>query len=386
MERFLTESPLIEFQTRLRLIYLFYQHTSYYCTKDGRQSELSAILWNIHRYYSQFLNDVEGRLKVLKEPIAKKLKDTIKITRWNDISYWSVRNTAEKTRRTLHKFVKEYQKGLQDSVAAYLVLKKEPNVMEMSSRKDLEPSDFLINLECRRLKKIEKLTRKARQFCQDIIVKSNYCQTRTDIETFIEEILEESKRLRNLEVDKTLTKNKQQAQSKSILQQKKMALANYFKTLSQFGISYRVGLLTWKNRKHDIVNFASTPLDLEEIQRFECTKSFDENMGKGLLKQWIGSDRYYYESLIKLNFLDGILNSGKTNLSTQNAERCRGFSVHLALLARRQKETIADFVEHFLPFRMQLLNFTQMMDDSSEMLCSENNIRSIKGSKNYRLC
>ncbi|XP_012135538.2 midasin [Megachile rotundata] len=363
--RFLTESPLIEFETRLQLVYLFYCHVSYF-KKTERQKELSSIFWNVYFYYSQFLNDVQNKIKLLKEPIAKKLKDTIKITRWNDISYWSVKNTAEKSRRTLHKFVKELQKCLRENVASYLTLKTKTET-EPSTRRELGPSEFLVDLEAKKLKKFEKLTRKASQFCENIIVKSNYSEIRKDIESFIEDSVEESKRLRNLEVDKTLSKGKQQSQLKSMLQQKKMLLANYFKTLSRLGISYRIGVLTWKNRKSEINNFAVTPVDLKEIEKFRLIKgSRGENIEKGLLEQWSSCDKYYYESLIKLNFLDGILNSGKSDLGMQNAERCRGLSVHLALLAHRQKETIANFFEHFLPLRIQISNLMQMMEDSKK--------------------
>ncbi|XP_076652583.1 midasin [Halictus rubicundus] len=365
LERFLTESSLIQFESRLQLIFLFHQHISMF-SEGKRERELSAIFWNVYHYYRCFLSDVSNKIKTLKEPIAKKLKDTIKITRWNDISYWSVKNTAEKTRRTLHKFVKEFQKGLLENVAAHLALKMKTETLSVDNRRALSPSDFLIQLEARKLSRMEKVVRKARQFCQDIIVQCNYSQVRTDIESFIEDMLEESKRLKNLEVDKTLTKGKQKSLLKSMLQQKKMALANYFKSLSQLGLSYRIGILTWKNRKSEITCHGSMPLDLLEIQRFQFRTDLNENVLKGLLEQWSGCDKYYYESLIKLNFLDGILNSGRSDIGPQNAERCRGFSVHLTLLAHKQKELVFNLLKHFLPLRIQLLNLDLMMDESTK--------------------
>ncbi|XP_078040889.1 midasin [Augochlora pura] len=375
LERFLTESPLIQFESRLQLIYLFYQHISTF-TESKIEKELSAIFWNIYHYYNRFLDDVTNKIKTLKEPIAKKLKDTIKITRWNDISYWSVKNTAEKARRTLHKFVKEFQKGLLANVAAHLALKTKAEVSSIRNMKDLSPTDFSIQLESGKLSKMEKVARKASQFCQEIVVKNNYSQIRNDIESFIEDSLEESKRLKNLEVDKTLAKSKQQSQLKSILQQKKMALANYFKSLSQLGLSYRIGILTWKNRKYEVINHGSTPLDLLEMKRFEFGRGLNENVEKGLLEQWSDCDKYYYESLIKLNFLDGILNSGKSDFGPQNAERCRGFSAHLILLAHTQKEIVSNLLKHFLPLRIQLLNLATMKDD----LCKEANSRETRQS------
>ncbi|XP_017886215.1 midasin [Ceratina calcarata] len=365
LERFLTESPLIEYEARLRLVYLFYRHVR--AGPDAaRQDELSRILWNVFFYYSRFLNDVKAKIQALKEPVAKKVKDTIKITRWNDVSYWSVRNTAEKTRRTLHKFVREFKKGLQQNVACCLTLKSKVEPLETSSRRELRVCDFLIETKPGKQNKTEKLVQKARLFCEEIITSSNYDSIRRDIETFIEESLEESRRLRNVEVDKSLTKAKQQAQLKSILQQKKMALANYFKTLSRLGISYRKGILAWKNRKETVINFKTMVLDLERIQRLKCGQEF-ENLDIALMEQWSGCEKYYYESLVKLNSLDSIFSTGRSVLGMQDAERCRGFSAHLMLLVHKQKETVADFFNFFLPFRIQATNLALMMKDTREI-------------------
>ncbi|XP_076758301.1 midasin [Xylocopa sonorina] len=379
LERFLTESSLIEFDTRLRLINLFYQHINY-LEESKRRNELSAIFWNVLLYYSQFQVDVQNQIKTMKEPIAKKLKETIKITRWNDISYWSVRNTAEKTRRTLHKFVKEFQKSVQQNVASYLTVKTNADILRENLRPELKPSNFLIDSMSEikmQPKRIGSLTRKACNYCEYILVQNKFPNIRQDIEIFIEESMEESKKLRNLEIDKTLTKAKQQAQLKSTLQQKKMALANYFKTLSRLGLSYRLGILTWKNRKHEIRNFLSTPLDLKELRRYEFGRYKNENVEEMLLEQWSDCSKYYYESLIKLNSLNAILNSGKCELEVQNIQRCHGLSVHLMLLAHQQKEVIANFFKHFLPFKIQVTNIMLMMQDVTKAVSTEEKLQTV---------
>ena len=33
----------------------------------------------------------------------------MKIARWSDINYWALKQTTEKTHRTLHKFIKQFQ-------------------------------------------------------------------------------------------------------------------------------------------------------------------------------------------------------------------------------------------------------------------------------------
>lgn len=67
------------------------------------------ILWNIHEYFKQFLPNVEAKIKELKSPIDRKLKDYVKIVKWKDISYWSVKDTIEKTQKALHKHIREFE-------------------------------------------------------------------------------------------------------------------------------------------------------------------------------------------------------------------------------------------------------------------------------------
>lgn len=80
------------------------------------------MLWNIHQYFSQFLPNVNAKIKELKAPIEKKLKDYVKIVRWKDISYWAVKETLQKTHRTLHKHMREFERCLSQPVTPYLTI------------------------------------------------------------------------------------------------------------------------------------------------------------------------------------------------------------------------------------------------------------------------
>lgn len=369
LERFMTESCLIEFEGRLGLIRLFYRHHARLLDEEGekgrrRRKELLSILWNVHMYYARFVDDVRGRMRASKEPIAKKLRDAIKIARWNDLSYWSVRGTADKTRRTLHKFAREYRNALRESVASRLRSPRSEAPSSSRREEPIEPADFLIT-EPKDSGKLARLARKARQYCELVIKSNDYARIRGDVEVFVEECLEESEELRNLRIDETLTEEKRRGLSKSIGRRKRAALANYFKTLAtRLGISYRTGVLAWKNRRGQVMNFTCSPLDLRQIRADELFLQGEEGQaGRGLQEQWSDCDRYYYESLVRLSFLDGILSSGRGGLGAQDAERCRGLSAHLVLLAHRQKQTIAGFLDLLLPFGLQVSNLGSMRID-----------------------
>lgn len=122
LETFMSESSLVEFEARLDLLRTFHCHI-FYLDPSAARDELLAISWNVHNYYSQFLPDINSKINSIKAPIEKKLKDFVKIARWNDISYWAVKETVDKTHRTLHKFTKEFENALKEKVTPYLIVK-----------------------------------------------------------------------------------------------------------------------------------------------------------------------------------------------------------------------------------------------------------------------
>lgn len=100
----------------------------------GPAESLASLLWNLHQYYSQFSDCVQSRVAQLRQPIEKELKvgagplaaavvcinqkhnlkqnlpklhsddtsalqDFVKISKWNDVSFWSIKQSVEKTHR-----------------------------------------------------------------------------------------------------------------------------------------------------------------------------------------------------------------------------------------------------------------------------------------------
>ncbi|KYN19484.1 Midasin [Trachymyrmex cornetzi] len=351
LEHFMNQSSLVEFESRLDLLLTFHCHV-YYFDNSNNKNELLAILWNVYNYYKQFVDDVNARIAVLKAPIEKKLKDFVKIARWNDISYWAVKETVEKTHRTLHKLVKEFQNALKQAVPEDFLVTKSSQSVDMKAQFTSE----LITLLTK--------ARKASCICKEIILVNSYPNVRKEFENFIESYMEQSVRLREINIDRSLPKNKQKSQAKSILQQKKMTLANYFKQLTQMGISYRTGILTLKNNADKVIDFTVSPLDLSTIGQYFKLKKADQNM----LTQWKGCDKYYYKSLIRLNALNAMLSTNQTDLGLQNIERCRGYSAHLMLIAHMQKMTIVQSFDRFSSLRAQILNLSETREQDLNML------------------
>lgn len=108
IQKFMETSSLGQYKARLELLYTF--HCDVVCRdKTEEQTELCNASWNLYNYYSQFKESINLRIESLSADIKKKLQDFIKIIKWNDINYWSVKETVGKVQQTLHKFTREYE-------------------------------------------------------------------------------------------------------------------------------------------------------------------------------------------------------------------------------------------------------------------------------------
>lgn len=232
IQEFVENSTLGEFESRLELLFTFHCY-AVHLPKKSKTDIIISVLWNLHSYYCQFIDKVDTKIKELRTPIEKKLKDYIKIVRWNDINYWSVKETVEKTHRTLHKYIKEFEIVLKQSVKSCLVhttmsesteqvgiwdrpLRHAPSQYHYSLdvsiymastklRKNIGNIDLKINQDTL-LNTSDKYFVKSRSLCKDIILDTDYPNIIQNLDSFITEVIETSNQLRNLEVSVFKTK------------------------------------------------------------------------------------------------------------------------------------------------------------------------------------
>jgi len=108
VQKFMESSSLGQYLARLELLYTF--HCDVICReKSKEQIELCSASWNLYKYYSQFKDCINLRIETLSADTKKKLQDFVKIVKWNDINYWSVKETVTKVQQTLHKYTREYE-------------------------------------------------------------------------------------------------------------------------------------------------------------------------------------------------------------------------------------------------------------------------------------
>ncbi|CAJ0966002.1 unnamed protein product [Ranitomeya imitator] len=296
LQAFIEGSTLGEFQARLHMILVFHCHVLL-VPQTPRKDSLCSLLWNLYHYYKQFLPSVEARIHELRKPVEKELKDFVKISKWNDVSFWSVKQSVEKTHRTLFKHIKKFEATLNEASASALVesihedqldfmgtaadLKVKRNAVqqlasllnspsseassiqgsghqviaspsENSMVQDRDPGFSNLNcgediysaasLQCR----LPKLTKRMRQLCNTFIKESSMPSLFENLNTFTEGIIESVQELQNLTVNQAAEKEKQKSEAKHILMQKQRALAELFKMLSKTG-TYEIVRNTFLN-------------------------------------------------------------------------------------------------------------------------------------------
>lgn len=358
IKTFMLQSNLAEYEKRLELLYTFHCHVIH-LIRTKRTEIVVNVLWNAHQYFMQFLPNILDKIKDLRTPIEKKLKDYVKIVRWKDISYWAIKETLIKTHKTLHKHMREYEDVLKQPVLAQLrnvTSKSLENVgiwdrpqrqLPKSYHYSMDPSMYmakkshskvsahniyLIYLFMYVLQKVqeynknEKFFNRSRILCKNTISKTKYPKLIQSLDTFTGELIESIQHYQKLDVDRTLPKNKQKSQAKSFLQQKQRGLADLFKTLTKIGISFKTGVVECK-LKDNTTTFLLKPLDLEASFSHLNYVQNDEK----ILTIWKGCEMYYSRSLIRLDILEVALKTPSKELSLQVTERCKGFAFNLTV-------------------------------------------------------
>ena len=117
LQEYIENSAYGEFATRLHLLVSFYyQFQAEYAIRGStdtasasRHHALVTMLYNVYRYYAQFLPLLQTEMFKLKEAVQLKLEDFIKISKWDDSTFYRLRKTTEASHRNLSKFVKQYE-------------------------------------------------------------------------------------------------------------------------------------------------------------------------------------------------------------------------------------------------------------------------------------
>nr|XP_046228345.1 midasin isoform X2 [Scatophagus argus] len=373
LQAFMESSSLGEFHTRLAMLLSFHCHVLLIPNQPGQES-LSSLLWNLHKYYSQFSDGILTRIGQLRQPIEKELKDFVKISKWNDISFWSIKQSVEKTHRTLFKFVRKFEEALngpcvpalveQGSIASLDSVDANPEETPIhrvhqtlksvlpGKGRDLQNEGPDVGVEVSSLQgRLPVLTRKMKKMCVQLLKKNPAPELAEDLDCFTGEIISNMRDLQSLAIDVSAEKEKQKAEVKHILQQKQRALSDLFKMLAEIGLSYRKGL-TWNRTAEPEKTLCMQPLEMSAaLAAIRNQEQTETTLFTELLTAWDGCQKYFYRSWARRTALQTALQHAAKELGLGNIERCRGFSSHLFKLLLRQRQRLAKLTEQWVHLR-----------------------------------
>jgi midasin (ATPase involved in ribosome maturation) len=133
LDTFILTSNIAEFRTRLDLIENFANELRSDCEVNGpRRVALTRLLLSFCNYYSRFDHLISQTTTKLREPIEKRLKDEVKLAKWDEQSYYSLAESSEKNHRKLMKFLRDYDEALDTSVLSVLEQNFTEGVRSMS--------------------------------------------------------------------------------------------------------------------------------------------------------------------------------------------------------------------------------------------------------------
>ncbi|KAM4681125.1 midasin isoform 3-T3 [Amazona ochrocephala] len=392
LQAFIEGSTLGEFHARLQALLVFHCHVLL-MPQVAEKDILCSILWNLYNYYRQFSECVQARITELRQPIEKELKDFVKISKWNDVSFWAVKQSVEKIRRTLFKFMKKFEVVLGESCRPALVeigkeeqldcLQKEEesenietkvqrlnNTLRkiLSARTDIakralpEECQDGITFHAESLQyRLPKLTKKMKKMCTTVIENNSFLSLVENLDQFTGGIIVSVAELQNLTFDQTATKEKQKSEAKHIQMQKQRALSDLFKSLAKTGLSYRKGL-SWSRSKDYHEMLYLHPLDLNSaLGVVNRTHELDATLLTEISSAWDGCQKYFYRSLARHSRLQTALLAPAKDIGLGSIERCKGFTAHLMQVLVRQRRSLTTLTEQWI-FLRNILSCIQEID------------------------
>lgn len=375
LRQFMESSCYGDFAIRMQLLLAFelYLHNCInYSTKDCNDDSVNMQIWelisgfrNLQLYFEQFSQEIEEHKKTIKAPIEKKLKELVKIESYNkDLSYFSMRNNVARVHRNLNKFLKEYEQLLREKITAVFQPKDSTvkdynfaNDKGKDLRYDSKMKYYMIETKCfvlaakhknnsielnsnegpqTLLAKAQRLFNTSRNVVKETVTNAEYPKLIIALDSLLTEQLERCDHLRSLTVDRSKDRPKQKLEAKQILQQKRKALTDLFKALTNLGVNYKTGLmeLSMSNEFEDLF---LPPFCIKTM-----LTNFKEKRLQPKLQQLNENlDNYFNKCVFKLKLLRNIMLTPLSELGPANIERIKGYAVDLFLLVQNQRKLLA---------------------------------------------
>ncbi|KAG5680585.1 hypothetical protein PVAND_010082 [Polypedilum vanderplanki] len=369
LKQFIESSSYAEFPIRMNLlksfvIYLIWLNKSKQCAKTN---QLIALLHNIYIYFEQFSFKVQEYVDFVRKPIEDKLRKFVKINSFNkDLSYFSTESNIKQVHRNLHKHLKEFEIEITKKISDLFTYKDSGTELDLnqyninqSSQINLKYESFILLTKMENseevqskeiMKNINKYILKSRNVVKESISNVKYDKLINSMNEFIADELEICNHLRSLKVDESFSRSKQKSQAKSILNQKRKALTDFFKDMTKVGINYKSGLLA-NTLNNEIVDLQIKPFDINKLNFSDIyTKQVVTNANQKL-------DLYFNKSIFKIKLLINFLLQPRSDMDFAFLERIKGFAIDLFSLVQEQRKMLGENVNSLIGLNSHLRDF-----------------------------
>jgi len=342
-------SSLGQFSTRLSHVlnihrYLLMSNSESAMSNVARACVIS-ILWNTYCYYNQFTILVDKKIKTLRAPIEKKMKDFVKISRWNDGSYFALRDSIQKSHSTLRKFIKEFDDILNMPVQSAFTDKEDPMTGKKIRR--IDGSAYITSCNpCGSSKKISKIN----EIVNNIVLTDTgvYEEQKRELHELKVAVID---RVQEFElISKNVPESPYEKRKKmlhNIHNQKRSHLAELFKALQQqYGLSFQKGNIFLNQQKDQafVESFTIQPVDLVGgWSQFDSTMGPYVKADASLINAWKVYGSLFYKCICRVNLMMKSFDNPSKELGLNIIVRCKGFLGHFMQVLTTQKINIAEF-------------------------------------------
>lgn len=384
LRKFMESSTLGQFEARLEMLRAF----AYHVAASNEQPELLALLWHALMFYDQFAPVIAKKKAALRQPIEKRVKDFIKIMRWNDINYYALKEAVKKAHVSLHKFIREWREVLEQPVRS--IVSEPPVDVERDEKSPavLEPPATVlkgapalpeVELSSPNYSVVSRLAHvvsRSVKICEQSLANCPLASRIRAVDDLVGTVVSTVDELQKLKViGRGAEKEKQKNEAKSISMRKRKSLFELFRTLQKMGLSYRKGAFMWS--KEARLGSLEQALPILEVDGYLDNVP---HASEAIRRVWDKGPLYYTRCLARLAIMEKKLEKPSSDLGPNVVERIKGYASHFMSVVQDQWKDCSGTLDWLIRLRTVVSQFssrsvTESIPSSSFIISSLGNLR-----------
>lgn len=412
LDEFMQGATLGSYMARLQLLRAFAADVA----DVPQAAQLHNILSNLAEFYAQFGPGIAREQAQRRAPLEKELKDVVKLSKWNDLNYFALKQSADKSHRTLGRFLRKYDELLNTPAQQVLTsIRQAPEALlsakaalsnDQATAAETERDDVDDSLATRSQNRLQALLDSSaelvdRQLVTVTAVSSTTAGAGSGTAALLDRLPTLLRRLKShtsssgaastivpsgaiVAVDSLASVVIDQVQQfrardaaalpyteekrpvfQALKSQKHRSLGDLLKHLSLVGLSYHRGALTAQH--YDTVFIFSQQIpDIRPI----AAKPEWQTLVSPL---WADASSYHLRTLARLASLRVAAKGAVPDLSRRDIDRGLGFAEHLTHVVMQQRSLLADISSRVaaintLRFTVDDIATTGLIADSAKVL------------------